>query len=149
MIIVVRQAVKSTWYIEAETKMFWLLNCMSWYWSELPLIWWRHQIETFSALLDICAGNSPVTDEFPAQRPVTRRFDVFFDLRLNKRLSYREAGNLRRHGTHYDVIVRFIVVCHCLILPPWGLTEHIQQWTRYRLATWQCNVQRILFIGYK
>ena len=35
----------------------------------------------------LCAGNSPVTGEFPAQRPVTRRFDVFFDLRLNKRLS--------------------------------------------------------------
>ena len=39
------------------------------------------------ALLAICAGNSPVTGEFPAQRPVTRNFDVFFDLRLNKRLS--------------------------------------------------------------
>ena len=32
-------------------------------------------------------GNSPVTGEFPAQRSVTRNFDVFFDLRLNKRLS--------------------------------------------------------------
>ena len=49
--------------------------------------WWRHQMETYFALLAICAGNSPVTDEFPAQRPVTRSFDVFFDLRLNKRLS--------------------------------------------------------------
>ena len=49
--------------------------------------WWRHQMETFSALLAICAGNSPVPGEFPAQRPVTRSFDVFFDLRLNKRLS--------------------------------------------------------------
>ena len=48
--------------------------------------WWRHQMETFSALLAICAGNSPVPDEFPAQRPVTRSFDVFFDLRLNKQL---------------------------------------------------------------
>ena len=44
-------------------------------------------METFSALLAICAGNSPVSGEFPAQRPVTRSFDVFFDLRLNKRLS--------------------------------------------------------------
>ena len=35
----------------------------------------------------LCAGNSPVTGEFPAQRPVTRSFDVFFDLRPNKRLS--------------------------------------------------------------
>ena len=49
--------------------------------------WWRHQMETFSALLAICAGNSPVTGEFPTQRPVTRSFDVFFDLRLNIRLS--------------------------------------------------------------
>ena len=38
-------------------------------------------METFSALLDLCAGNSPVTGEFPAQRLVTRSFDVFFDLR--------------------------------------------------------------------
>ena len=34
-----------------------------------------------------CAGNSPVTGEFSVQRPVTRSVDVFFDLRLNKRLS--------------------------------------------------------------
>ena len=51
------------------------------------LAWWRHQMETFSALLAICAGNSPVPGEFPAQRPVTRSFDVYFDLRPNKRLS--------------------------------------------------------------
>ena len=54
--------------------------------------WWRHQIETFSALLAICAGNSPVPGEFPAQRPVTRNFDVFFDLRLNKQLSKQWWG---------------------------------------------------------
>ena len=41
-------------------------------------------MEAFSALLAICAGNSPVTGEFPTQRPVTRSFDVFFDLHLNK-----------------------------------------------------------------
>ena len=47
---------------------------------------------TFSASLAICAGNSPVTGEFPAQRPVTRSFDVFFDLRQNKRLSKQSWG---------------------------------------------------------
>ena len=66
-------------------------------------------METFSALLPICAGNSPVTGEFSAQRPVTRSFDVSFDLRLNKRLSNllnnRDAGDLRRHQAHYDVTV--------------------------------------------
>ena len=44
-------------------------------------------METFSALLAFFAGNSPVPGEFHAQRPVTRSFDVTFDLRLNKRLS--------------------------------------------------------------
>ena len=51
------------------------------------LLWWRHQIETLSVLLDFSAGYSPVTGEFPLQRLVTRSFDVFFDLRLNQRLS--------------------------------------------------------------
>ena len=46
---------------------------------------YRHQMETFSALLALCEGNPPVTGGFPPQRPVTRSFDVFFD--LNKRLS--------------------------------------------------------------
>ena len=54
--------------------------------------WWRHQMETFSALLATCVGNSPVPGEFLAQRPVTRSFDVFFDLRLNKRLSKQWRG---------------------------------------------------------
>ena len=50
--------------------------------------WWRHQMETFAALLAIL----PVPVEFPTQRPVTRSFDVFFDLRLNKRLSKQSWG---------------------------------------------------------
>ena len=55
--------------------------------------WWRHQNETFSALLAICAGSSPVTGEFPAQRPVSRNFDVFFEQRrLNKPLSKQWWG---------------------------------------------------------
>ena len=54
--------------------------------------WLRHQMEIFSALLALCAGNSSVTGEFPSQRPVTRSFDVFFDLRLNKRLSKQPRG---------------------------------------------------------
>ena len=54
--------------------------------------WWRHQMETFSALLAFWAGNSPVTGEFHPQRPVTRRFHGFFELRLNKRLSKQSWG---------------------------------------------------------
>ena len=64
---------------------------------KMPLLygffaWWRHEMETFSALLAICVGNSPVTGEFPTQRPVTRSFDVFFDQLLNKRLSKQWWG---------------------------------------------------------
>ena len=54
--------------------------------------WWHHQMETFSALLALCVGNSPVTGEFPTRRPVTQSFDVFFDLRVNKRLSKQSWG---------------------------------------------------------
>ena len=51
---------------------------------KIPIPWWRHQMETLYALLALCAGNSPVTCEFPSQSSVTRSFDVFFDLGLNK-----------------------------------------------------------------
>ena len=49
-------------------------------------------METFSALLALCAGNSPVTGEFPSQRPVTRSFDVFYDLCFNKRFNKQSWG---------------------------------------------------------
>ena len=67
-------------------------------------IWWRHQMETFSVLLVLCAGNSP---EFPSQRPVVRSFDVFFDLRLNKRLSKTPSG---RWWRHCNVIIDYYAV---------------------------------------
>ena len=54
--------------------------------------WWRPQMDTFSALLALCAGNSPVTGGFPSQRPVMQVFIVFFDLHLNKRLSKQSWG---------------------------------------------------------
>ena len=54
--------------------------------------WWRHQMETFSALLAICAGTSLATGEFPAQQPVTRSFDVFFDQCLKQWLSKQSWG---------------------------------------------------------
>ena len=59
------------------------------------------------ALLAICTGKSPVTGEFPAQRPVARSFDIFFDLRLIKGggVNKCEAGDLRLPHAHYDVNV--------------------------------------------
>ena len=64
-------------------RCIWYRDCA----IKRPDPWWRHQMETFSALLALCEGNSPVTGEFPSHRPATRSLDVLFDLRLNKRLS--------------------------------------------------------------
>ena len=43
----------------------------------MEITWWRHQMEPFPALLNLCVGNSPVTGEFPSQRLVRRSFDVW------------------------------------------------------------------------
>ena len=91
--------------------------------------WWCRQMETFSALLALCAGNSPVTGEFPAQTPVARGVDVFFDLRLNKRLSNQTRrwwfemplGPLWRHRYAY---LASSVVDACAEVPPWRRPCH-------------------------
>ena len=63
-------------------------------------------METFSALLALCAGNSPVTGEFPSQRPVTQSFDISLIRTLtNSWANNGGAGDLRRYRAHYDVTV--------------------------------------------
>ena len=74
-------------------------------------------METFSTLLALCAGNSPVTGEFASQRPATRSFDVFFDLHLNKQLSKQSGGwwfempsrSLWRHGNEQEVYCLYML----------------------------------------
>ena len=66
--------------IQIQIHVFKMIKCIS---------WWLHQMKTFSMLLALCAGNALITGEFPSQWPVTRSFDVFFDLCLNKQLSKR------------------------------------------------------------
>ena len=67
-------------------------------------------METFSGLLALCAGNSPVPGEFPAQKPVTPSFNIFFDLRLNKRLSKQSRGRWFEtiYPAHSDVTVMIL-----------------------------------------
>ena len=87
--------------------------------NEPTVTWWRHQTENFSALLTLCEGNSPVTDEFPSQKPVTRSFDVFFNLCLNKRLSKQSQGwwfktpllPLWRHWNGYSALNHHLLDC--------------------------------------
>ena len=68
--------------------------------------WWRHQMETFFALLALCAGNPPV----PVNSPHKGQWlgALMFSLicaRINGWVNNRDAGDLRRNRSHYDVIV--------------------------------------------
>ena len=65
----------------------------SW-WQTCCAICVRNYMMTSSngKILAFCAWNSPITGEFPLQRPVTWSFDIFFDLSLNKRLSKQSWG---------------------------------------------------------
>ena len=68
--------------------------------------WWRHQMETFSALLAICAGNSPVPGNSPHKGQW--RGALMFSLIcawISGWVNNREAGDLRRNHAHYDIIV--------------------------------------------
>ena len=81
--------------------------------------WWRYQMEKLSALQALCVGNSPVTDEFPAQRPVTRGFDIFFALRPNQRLSKQSWGwwfetSSRALWRHCNVLI-FVYTGRCWV----------------------------------
>ena len=102
--------------------------------------WWRHQMETLSALLALCAGKSPVTDEFPSQRPVTRSFNIFFALRLKTRLSKpwgywfeTPQRSLWRHcnGTskeRHDAIINEDVMTWKLFSHYWPVVRGIRRW---------------------
>ena len=102
--------------INSRDKFGKLVNFTANSWNAF-ISWWRHEMEIFFALIAICAGNSPVTGEFSAQRPVTRSFDVFCvcDLRLNKRLSKQSWGwwfktlsrPLWRYRNVYEYIIYF------------------------------------------
>ena len=71
--------------------------------------WWRHQMETVSALLALCAGNSPVPVNSP-HKGQWRRALIFslICVWINGWVNNREAGDLRRHRGHYDVNGMFL-----------------------------------------
>ena len=68
--------------------------------------WWRHQMETFSALLPLCARNSPVPVKSPHKGQWRGALMVSLIYAwINDWVNNHEAGNLRRHRGHYDVNV--------------------------------------------
>ena len=80
--------------------------------------WWRHQMETLSALLAISAGNSPVTGEFPQKRRWRGALVLSFIFAwINAWVNNCETGDLRRHRAHYDAIV---MILHCYVYCYYG-----------------------------
>ena len=69
---------------------------------------------------DPLCGEFTGPGEFPTQKPVTRSFDVFFDLRLNKRLSK----------------------------PPWGWWFETPSWPLWRQCNASANCFLVMAFGY-
>ena len=91
--------------------------------------WWRHQMETFPALL----ANSPVTGEFHKKRSVTRSFGVSLICTwIHARVNNREAGDLRRHRAYYDAVVMvllyFVVVMQQFLAQPCLFLDILHGW---------------------
>ena len=105
------------------------------------ITWWRHQMETFSALLAICAGNSPAPVNSPHKGQW--RGALMFTLicaRINGWVNSREAGDLRCHRAHYDVIV--MNVCTCRLS---HISQIKLQW-RHNEHGWVSNHRRIDYL---
>ena len=82
------------------------IQFISYYKYAMVRTWWRHQMEAFSALLALCAGNprSPVNSPHKDQWRGVLMFSLICAWR-NRWVNAREAGDLRRHRAHYDVTV--------------------------------------------
>ena len=93
-------------YIWQRIMTKWIVVAFGAVWLR-DLSWWRNQMEPFSALLALRAGNSPVTGEFPAKGQWRGALIFFlFCAWINGWVNNREAGDLRRHWyAHYDVTV--------------------------------------------
>ena len=69
----------------------WVNNYITWRIEEFNNIMTSSNGNIFRVTGPLC-GEFAGPGEFPTQRPVTRSFHVFFDLRLNKRLSKQPWG---------------------------------------------------------
>ena len=99
-----------------------------------PFAWWRHQMDMFSALLAVCAGNSPVTSDFPSQRPVRRSFNVFF-------LDGSFWCHVWRQSWHHDYSRFSVVVNHKHLHTSMSWLPLLNLWTDLP-ALWPSQIQR-------
>ena len=74
-------------------------------------------------------GEPPLTGGFPSQRPVTRSFDVLFDLRLNKRLS-KQSGRRWFETPSYPLWRHWLARCLCCLLKKYNTRRRSDSLTR-------------------
>ena len=92
------------WYESTTEKRSWASRSVHNEGQTSARTWWRHPVKTFSALLAICAGNSPVNSPHKGQWRGALMF-FFICAWVNGWVNNRMAGDLRRHRAHFDVIV--------------------------------------------
>ena len=96
-------------------KTVFLIETAPWCWNyvlyDVDHAWWRHQMETFSALLAICAGNSPVNSPHKGQWRRALMFSLIC-VWISGWVNNRGAGDLRRYRAHYDVNVIGCPFCY-------------------------------------
>ena len=98
--------------------------------------WWHHQMETLSALLALCEENPrtghrriPFTK---ASNLVTQSFDVFFDVHsTNGWANGRDAGDLKRNRSHYDVTAMHHLI-YCWLHDHWTIKNKLEDWIQIR-----------------
>ena len=104
---------------------------------------WCNQKETFSMLLALCGGNSPVTGEFPLPMPLTRSLNIFSDLRLHKRLSKQSRHRWFETPSHWlwrnwNVIIWVhskILSNECLLIT---LTTRVEHFCTLNMTSRMC-----------
>ena len=124
---------------------FWQSSNEVWLYNTMP--WWHHPMVTISAPLAICPWNSPVTGEFPAHKPVTRSFGIFFDLHLNKRLSKQSwrwwfktpSRPLWRHCNGLCPLQRYQLIFRHICWP--HSTAVYLSGGRYAIQLWKNNMR--------
>ena len=122
--------------------MYLMASCfMSWPGThctyDFSITWWRHQMETFSALLALCEGIPSVTGGFPSQRQVMFALICAW---TNSWANYQDAGDLRRHRAHYDVTVMRVQIFNLsssLLQSDW---YRILQMTRELCCSGMCKI---------
>ena len=87
------------------------------------LLWWRHQMERFSALLVICDGEFPVNSPHKRQWRGALMFCLICAW-MNGWANKREADNLRRHRAHYHVTV---MLCSSSAVNIWCVMSRISR----------------------